>query len=100
MIMESTVGRILNCYAVDEMQLFEIVRKPLPLQNSEQATCLNMSDHIKIFVSLVAIVNRYGAMPIFISITADETVLQRRKTAYQVAVGIIIILLVALLFGE
>jgi multiple antibiotic resistance protein len=63
-------------------------------------TMLDYAEYIKIFVGLLAIVNPFGAIPLFISMTADESNSQRRKTINMVAVGVSIILLVALFFGE
>ena len=61
---------------------------------------LDFAEYLKIFVGLLAIVNPFGAIAIFISITADENSSQRRKTINQAAYGVSIILLVALFFGE
>jgi multiple antibiotic resistance protein len=61
---------------------------------------LHYAEYLKIFVGLLAIVNPFGAIPLFISMTADESTSQRRKTINLVAVGVTIILLVALFFGE
>lgn len=61
---------------------------------------LDYAEYLKIFVSLLAIVNPVGVVPIFISMTADESRDQRRQTTHLVAVGVTIILLVALFFGE
>ena len=61
---------------------------------------LDYAEYIKIFIGLLAIVNPFGAIPIFISITADENSSQRRKTINLMAIGVTIILLVALFFGE
>ena len=61
---------------------------------------MEYSDYIKIFVGLLAIVNPFGAIPMFISMTADESAAQRRDTTNQVALGLTIILLVALFAGD
>ena len=61
---------------------------------------LEPSEYVKIFVGLLAIVNPFGAIPLFISMTADENSAQRRKTINMVAFGVSVILLVALFFGE
>lgn len=61
---------------------------------------LDYAEYIKMFVGLLAIVNPFGAIPLFISMTADENIRQRHRTVYLVAVGVSIILLVALFFGE
>jgi multiple antibiotic resistance protein len=63
-------------------------------------TMLDYAEYIKIFVGLLAIVNPFGAIPLFISMTVDENNSQRRKTTNLVAIGVSVILLVALFFGE
>jgi multiple antibiotic resistance protein len=61
---------------------------------------MEYSDYMKIFVGLLAIVNPFGAIPMFISMTADESAAQRRDTTNQVALGLTVILLVALFAGD
>ncbi|NOZ38460.1 MAG: YchE family NAAT transporter [Gammaproteobacteria bacterium] len=61
---------------------------------------LDYAEYIKIFIGLLAIVNPFGVIPLFISMTAGEGVTQCRKTVNLVALGVIIILLVTLFFGE
>lgn len=61
---------------------------------------LTYSEYIKMFIGLLAIINPIGAIPLFISMTADETSAQRRATVKLVAVGVTLILLAALFFGE
>lgn len=61
---------------------------------------LQYAEYIKIFVGLLAIVNPFGAIPIFISMTADENSSQRRRTIDLAAFGVAIILLGALFFGQ
>jgi MarC family membrane protein len=63
-------------------------------------TMLDSAEYLKIFVGLLAIVNPFGAIPLFISMTADENSSGRRKTINIVALGVGIILLVTLFFGE
>jgi len=58
------------------------------------------ADYIKMFVGLLAIVNPLGVIPLFISMTADETKQQRRKTINLVPIGVATILLAALFFGD
>ncbi len=58
------------------------------------------AEYIKIFIALLAIVNPLGVVPLFISITANETQSERRTTIKQVAIGVASILLVSLFFGE
>ncbi|MCJ7558088.1 MAG: YchE family NAAT transporter [Gammaproteobacteria bacterium] len=61
---------------------------------------LEYSEYLKIFIGLLAIVNPFGAIPMFISMTADESATQRRSTINQVAMGLTIILLVSLFAGD
>lgn len=61
---------------------------------------MEYSEYIKIFIGLLAIVNPFGAIPMFISMTADETPAQRRVTTNQVAIGLTVILLVSLFAGD
>ncbi len=61
---------------------------------------LDYAQYLKIFIGLLAIVNPLGAVPLFISMTGDENALQRRKTIDMVAIGVTVILLVALFLGE
>ncbi|MFO7542045.1 MAG: YchE family NAAT transporter [Thiobacillus sp.] len=61
---------------------------------------LDYAEYIKIFIGLLAILNPIGVAPLFISMTADESSTQRRKTIDMVAIGVTIILLVALFLGE
>jgi multiple antibiotic resistance protein len=61
---------------------------------------LNYAEYVKMFIGLLAIINPFGVIPIFISMTTDQNSAQRSKTINMVAVGVIIILLVALFFGE
>jgi len=61
---------------------------------------LDYAEYIKIFIGLLAIVNPFGAIPLFISMTADENRAERLKTINMVAIGVAVILLVALFVGE
>ncbi len=61
---------------------------------------LDYAEYLKIFIGLLAIVNPFGAIPMFISMTIDENRNQRCKTINLVAFGVTIILLVTLFFGE
>lgn len=61
---------------------------------------LDYAEYLKIFVGLLAIVNPFGAIPMFISMTASESTAQRRQTVNMVAIGVMTILLIALFFGK
>jgi multiple antibiotic resistance protein len=64
------------------------------------SSMLGYAEYVKIFVGLLAIVNPFGAIPILISMTADESISQRRKTIDLAAFGVATILLVVLFFGQ
>ena len=59
-----------------------------------------LSDYLKFFAALTAIVNPIGAIPIFINLTADNTEDQRRKNATRASFATVSILLVVLFSGE
>jgi multiple antibiotic resistance protein len=59
-----------------------------------------LSDYIKIFVGLVAIVNPLGVIPLFISMTANQGARELRKTIQLVPIGVAVILLVSLFVGQ
>jgi multiple antibiotic resistance protein len=61
---------------------------------------LEYPDYIKIFISLLAIVNPLGAIPIFISLIGEVAKVERKRIINTVAVSVSLILLVSLLFGE
>lgn len=61
---------------------------------------LDYAQYIKMFIGLLAILNPLGVIPLFISMTTDESARQRSKTIDMVAIGVTIILLVALFLGE
>jgi multiple antibiotic resistance protein len=60
----------------------------------------DITEYLKIFIGLLAIINPLGIIPVFISLTASESFKQRRKTINMVATGVSVILLSALFFGE
>lgn len=57
-------------------------------------------DYIKIFISLFAVVNPLGIIPIFISLTSQTSRAEKEKISKLVAKSVAIILLIALFFGE
>ncbi|MEQ8859889.1 MAG: YchE family NAAT transporter [Pseudomonadales bacterium] len=61
---------------------------------------LDYAEYTKLFVGLFAVVNPLGAVPLFISMTAAESPIERRATINHVAESLVIILLVSLLLGE
>lgn len=61
---------------------------------------LQYPDYIKIFISLIAIVNPLGAIPIFIGLITGMADIDRRHIINVVAATVGLILLAALFFGE
>lgn len=61
---------------------------------------LEYTDYLKIFITLIAIVNPFGAMPIFISLITGMTDGQCHRVVNVVAVTVALILLASLFFGE
>ncbi len=61
---------------------------------------MSYAEYFKMLVGLVAIVNPFGVIPLFISMTANESTTERRKTMNLVPIGVTIILLVSLFLGE
>lgn len=56
---------------------------------------LGGAEYIKIFIGLLALINPFGAIPVFISMTVHESTVQRAKTISLVAFGVATILLVS-----
>lgn len=61
---------------------------------------LDYVEYIKIFIGLLAIVNPFGTIPLFISMTINETASQRKQTVNATTLGVTIILLTILFFGQ
>lgn len=58
------------------------------------------AEYAKFFAGLLAIVNPIGAIPVFISLTSNQTQAERRRTALLAAVSVSAVLLAALFTGE
>ena len=61
---------------------------------------LHYNDYVKIFISLIAIVNPIGAIPVFIGLITETGAEQRTRIINVVAFTVAIILLLSLFFGE
>jgi len=61
---------------------------------------LELTEYIKILISLIAVTNPIGAIPIFISLTPGEDIGTRQIIAKTTAMSVSLILLGALLAGE
>lgn len=60
----------------------------------------NLNEYLKFFITIVAVVNPMGVIPIFINLTVSQTVAERNKTAWTSAIAVGTILLVVLFSGE
>lgn len=58
------------------------------------------SEYVNIFVTLLAIVDPMGAIPIFISLTASDSDVSQRTTAWISALTVALVLVGSALFGE
>ncbi len=61
---------------------------------------LDYADYLKLLISLLAISDPFGTVPVFISMTADENRKQLLQTINHVAIGVAVILLTVLVCGE
>lgn len=59
-----------------------------------------INDYLKFFAALFSIVNPIGAIPLFITLTENQTPAQRAKTRWVTAVAVSAMLITALLLGE
>lgn len=60
----------------------------------------SVSEYLKFFAALIAIVNPVGAIPIFINMTVDQTAEMRDRNGLMAAIAMGLILLVVLFSGE
>ena len=61
---------------------------------------IEWTGYIKIFTTLLAIVNPLGVIPIFVSLTRSSTEQERRHIARTTSVTVAVILITATLFGK
>jgi multiple antibiotic resistance protein len=61
---------------------------------------LELTAYIKIFTTLLAIVNPLGAIPIFISLTSSMGAGERRRVINTVSITVVLVLIVAALLGK
>jgi len=61
---------------------------------------MNWNEYVQLQAGLISVVNPISAMPIYLSLTARKTPLERRQTALTTAFAVAMVLLVALLAGE
>lgn len=61
---------------------------------------LEWTEYIKIFVAILVIVNPLGAVPFYISLTTNMSIVERRKIPNTTALSIAIVLMVSAILGE
>jgi multiple antibiotic resistance protein len=61
---------------------------------------LDLTEYTKFLIAILAISNPIGIIPVFLTMTADETVEQRVKIGKIVVIATTLILLITLFFGE
>ncbi len=61
---------------------------------------MDWGEYIKYFAGLLAIVNPIGSIPVFISLTADQSRRQRRRSAAVASASVVAVLFVSLITGE
>ncbi|CAM3869031.1 YchE family NAAT transporter [Rheinheimera salexigens] len=61
---------------------------------------LELQDYLKIFIGIFAVMNPLGALPLYLSLTQNDTKHDRKVTAASAAKAATIILLITLFFGE
>ncbi|WGE32959.1 YchE family NAAT transporter [Actinobacillus genomosp. 1] len=61
---------------------------------------INLAIYLQFFIGLFAIVNPFGSLPIFFSMTAHQYEAERNHTSLVTSVSIGVILLVSLFFGK
>lgn len=61
---------------------------------------LELSEYIKIFTALTAIVNPIGAIPVFLNITREHTAPERKKSLKTTILTVFIVLIVVMFLGK
>ncbi len=61
---------------------------------------MHWSQYVKIFTALLAILNPFGAIPVFLAITGQSSEAERKKLTRTVGISVAIILSVSTLIGE
>ena len=61
---------------------------------------MDYTEYTKFLIGLLAIVNPFGAIPIFVALTSDVQDAERKRIARIVVIAVTMILLVSLVFGE
>jgi multiple antibiotic resistance protein len=59
-----------------------------------------ISQYIQVFTAILVIVNPVGAIPVFISLTGDQSPSKRKRTAHTAAISVAVVLTVTAFVGE
>ena len=60
---------------------------------------LHWHDYLEILTALIVIVDPLGAIPIFLGLTSDQTLQERKKTARTASIAAYILLVIAAIVG-
>lgn len=61
---------------------------------------LEWTAYLKIFTALLAIVNPLGVIPVFVSLTSNSTIMERKHIARRTSIAVALILIAATLIGK
>lgn len=61
---------------------------------------LDLTEYLKIIISLLVIINPLGNSPIFLSVTENQKLLQRNRTARTTSFSVAFILICSIIFGD
>jgi multiple antibiotic resistance protein len=61
---------------------------------------LHWADYVKFFVALAVIVNPVSALPLFVSMTANNTPLEKRQIARMASISVAVVLVLAAFLGQ
>jgi len=61
---------------------------------------LNWADYVKFFVALVVIVNPVGALPLFVSMTANNNEIEKKQIARMASISVAVVLALSAILGQ
>lgn len=61
---------------------------------------LDINEYVKIFIAILAILNPFGVLPLFLTLTGRSTEVERKKTARTIGMSVASILALTALLGE
>jgi multiple antibiotic resistance protein len=69
-------------------------------EGKEAGEMLHWADYIKFFVALAVIVNPVSALPLFVSMTASNSPLEKRQIARMASISVAVVLILAAFLGQ